>query len=217
MVQRETPKFTGITTYRDPLGRFSIRHPSDWRVFDIREGVPQTRGKPRKARTAAAKRATEENPLPVREGIGFAPDPDDLKTAFTVWASPLGQSVVAEDLAELREGVDEGLQLLEGCEIEHSEEDVLSNLIKFERIYTFHEQGAARKRKQWLLYVDTWLICLTWQGSSPELYQHWFAMANYSFLTFELPTELWFATDRTLSSTRGGASAKVEEASGRSE
>ena len=81
---------------------------------------------------------------------------------------------------------------------------MLGNLIRCERIYTFREgageqgAGAVRKRKQWLLYVDTWLICLTWQGSSVAEYEYWFAMANHSFLTFELPQALWFYTDREL-------------------
>ena len=43
-----------------------------------------------------------------------------------------------------------------------------------------------RKRKQWLLYVDIWLIVLTWQGSSPEEYEYWLPMGNYAFATFNL-------------------------------
>ena len=40
---------------------------------------------------------------------------------------------------------------------------------------------AVRKRKQWLLYVDRWLQCLTWQGATARAYEYWFAMANQSF------------------------------------
>ncbi len=211
MTQRDTPKFTGISTYRDPLGRFSIRYPSDWNMFEIREGVPARRGKLRKARVANSKRlATEANPLPVREGIGFSPDPEDTHTAFTMWVSPLAEAVVAEDFAELRQGVDAGLEALEDCQVESADDDILSNLIKFERIYTFREGGETRKRKQWLLYVDTWLMCLTWQGSSPETYSYWLAMANQSFLTFELPHGLWFAVDRELAAVRAGVGAGSE-------
>ena len=63
---------------------------------------------------------------------------------------------------------------------------------------------AVRKRKQWLLYVDRWLLCLTWQGASAPAYEHWFAMANQSFLTFEIPQALWFFTDRELLATLPG-------------
>jgi hypothetical protein len=213
MSQRERPKFTGINTYRDPLGRYSVRYPSDWNTFEIREGVPARRGKPRKARLASSKRlATEENPLPVREGIGFSPDPRDGHTALTMWVSPLDEAVVAEDFAELKEGVDAGLEALEECRVEHASDDILSNLLKFERIYTFREGGETRKRKQWLLYVDTWLMCLTWQGSTPDAYAYWYAMANHSFLTIELPQALWFATDRDLAAARTGDAVKTSDA-----
>ena len=202
MTQRETPKFTGTTQYRDPLGRFSFWYPSDWGTFEIKQGVPATRGKKSRARVTAAKRATEENPLPVREGFGVAPNADDPNTSFTCWVSPLAERVVAEDFAELKAGVDEGFAALDGCAVEKTEDDLLSNLIKFERVYTFRQEGALRKRRQWLLYVDTWLMCLTWQGSSLEEYQYWLAMANYCFNTFQLPEALWFATDRSLSGVR---------------
>jgi hypothetical protein len=209
--QRETPKFTGVTTYRDPLGRFSIRYPSDWATFEIRDGLPplskraqralQTReGRARQTAKvlATARKANEAQPIPAREGFGFAPNPADPHTSFTVWVSPLAERVVAEDLPELKAGVDAGLAALQQCRIEAAQDDTLSNLVKFERIYTFHDGEATRKRKQWLLYVDTWMMCLTYQGSSPEEFQYWYAMANQSFFGFELPYELWFMTDRDL-------------------
>jgi hypothetical protein len=139
-----------------------------------------------------------------REGIGFAPNVQDPATVFTVWVSPLPANVVAEDLEELREGVEAALQALEDCHVDVATENVFGNLIRFERVYTFRERqgpddpGAIRKRKQWLLYVDRWLLCLTWQGSNEEEYDYWFAMANQTFLTFEIPEALWFATDREL-------------------
>jgi hypothetical protein len=200
--QRETPKFTGTTQYRDPLGRFSFWYTTDWATIEISEGAPKARGKKSKARVAAAKRATEENPLPVREGFGAAPNADDPHTSVTCWVSPLAEKVVAEDFAELKQGVDDGLAALEDCTVELRQDDVLSNLVKFERVYTFRQNGELRKRRQWLLYVDTWVMCLTWQGSTPEEYKYWLAMANYSFQTFQLPEALWYATDRTL--TRAG-------------
>lgn len=206
MNRRETPTFTGISTHRDRLGRFSIRYPSDWHTYEIKEGRPPKRQRSRKARRGpqdegAARpttAATAEEPLPVREGFGFAPDPADPHTSFSVWVSPLGESVVAEDLDVLRAGAETGLEALDDCRVERAADDVLSNLVKFERIYTFREGGTVRKRKQWLLYVDTWLMCLTWQGSSPEAYHYWYSMANHSFQGFELPQALWFATDRDL-------------------
>ena len=170
MTERRPPCFTGVSTYLDPLGRFSFRYPTDWHRFAL-EG---------------------------REGVMFAPNPEDLQTAFTAWVTALEHGVVAEDLENLRHGVREGLAQLPDCQVEHESEVVLGNLIKFERVYAFRDGDATRKRKVWLVYADTWLIVLTWQGANPEAYDYWEAMANYSFATFQLPQALLLATDREL-------------------
>jgi hypothetical protein len=174
--KRPGPYFTGINTYRDPNGRFSVRYPTDWQPFEL-EG---------------------------REGMMFVPNPDDMQTALAIWAAPLEHPAVAEDLRELRAGVDEGLRALAECHVESETDEALDNLIRFERVYTFREDGAIRKRKLWLLYASTWQIVLLWQASSLEEYDYWFAMANYSFLTFDLPQALLFATDRGLVGQRPG-------------
>src|SRR5712692_9984209 len=143
MAERPPPRFVGVDTYKDPLGRFSFRFPTDWVRFSP----------------------------PDREGVMFSTPKGDPFTSLSVWVSKLDESVVAEDLDDLRNGVNEGLSELPDCQVESEYEDVLSNLIKFERVFTFREYGAMRKRKLWLLYVDVWLIVLTWQGSSPEEYE----------------------------------------------
>jgi len=170
MTQRPPPRFTGVTTYQDPKGRYSLRFPTDWQRYDL-EG---------------------------REGIRYAPRTDDPDTWFTAWVSKLEEKVVAEDLDDLKAGVQEGLEQLTDCVVASESDVVLGNLIKFERIFTFRENGAIRKRTVWLLYVDVWLISLTWQGSSEEEYEYWLPMANYAYATFNLPEALWFATDRDL-------------------
>jgi hypothetical protein len=195
-----------------------VRYPTGWYTFEIRseeplagEAAPEGGGGEAETGEVAAEEAQLPADVAGREGIGFAPEPSDPFTVFTVWASPLGQPVVAEDLETLRVGVDEGLSQLAECRIEEASEMVLGNLIRFERIYSFLDSaapdrpegspGVVRRRKQWLLYVDRWLICLTWQGATPEAYEYWFAMANHSFLTFELPQALWFFTDREMLTT----------------
>lgn len=168
--ERQPPRFYGVITYKDPQGRFSLRFPTTWPQVEL-EG---------------------------REGVRALPNPEDPDTSFTVWVSPLDTHVIAEDLDELKTGVEDGLAALDGCEVELVNDVVLGNLLKFERVFTFKENGATRKRRQWLLYVDTWLMVLTWQGSDPVEYEYWLAMANYSFATFNLPEALWFFTDREL-------------------
>ena len=170
--QRRPARFIGINTYNDPKGRFTFRYPTDWQQFDLADD---------------------------REGVMFAPEAGDPETRFSVWISLLDEQVVAEDLEDLRLGVNEGLSSLAECKVESESEVVLGNLIKFERIFTFRENGATRKRKLWLLYVDKWLMVVTWQGATEEDYEHWFPLANYTFNTFNLPEALWFSTDRDLS------------------
>jgi hypothetical protein len=174
MTERPRPRFRGVTTYLDPLGRFTVRYPTDWYQFKLEEE---------------------------RDGVMFSPEANNPQTWFSIWSSELAETAVAEDLDLLRDGIDEGLAQLPECTIESASEAVYDNLLKFERIYTFRDGDAIRKRKVWLLYVAKWLIVLTWQGSSVEEYHYWLSMGNYSFATFTLPPELWFATDRNLNAT----------------
>jgi hypothetical protein len=173
--KRQPPRFSGVIVHKDRLGRFSIRHATDWDAF-VFDG-------------------TDEGG---QDGILFRPNPDDLQTFFNVWVRELEQGIVAEDLEDLREGMQEGLKQLPGIEIERFTEVVLDNLIKFEIVYSFCEGEATLKRLTWVLYADRWQFMLTWQGSSPAEYDYWLAMANYSFATFELPQALMFATDREM-------------------
>jgi photosystem II reaction center protein PsbP len=187
MAPRRPARFTGISTYSDPKGRFTFRYPTDWHRFDLADD---------------------------REGVMFAPEAEDPETRFSVWISSLDEHVVAEDLEDLRIGVNEGLSNLAECKVESESETILGNLIKFERIFTFRENAATRKRRLWILYVDKWLMVVTWQGASEEDYEHWLGMANYSFNTFNLPEALWFSTDRDLSGLLGNAAqvSKTSEA-----
>ena len=175
MTQRPRPRFTGVDTYIDPVGRFSFRYPIDWHKFEL-----------------------EEN----RDGVMYSPEATDPQTYFAVWATLLDPPVVAEDQEDLRIGIQEGLAGLPEIKIESESEAVFGNLLKFERIFTFKDGEATRKRKLWLLYVDKWQIVVTYQGATPEEYQHWLSMGNYAFHFFTIPPELWFATDRDLSGVK---------------
>jgi hypothetical protein len=165
--ERRPAHFVGVTTYQDPKGRFSVRVPTDWLQLALLD----------------------------QEGAQFRPEPEDPYTYLMVWVKTLEASVVADDLADLREGVKDGLAQLAEVQIEGESELVLGNLIRFERVFTCREDGATRKRRIWMLYVDKYVIALTWQGATLEDYEHWLAMANYSYATFTLPQWLWFASD----------------------
>jgi hypothetical protein len=171
MTKRPPPRYYGVRTYRDPKGRFSFHYPNTWHEFELSDD---------------------------REGVLVSPENEDPQTWFSVWVSRLDINVVAEDLEDLRVGVDEGLAALPECQIETASEESLGNLVKFERIFTFQESGVTRKRKMWMLYVDTWLMVVTYQGANEEEYAYWLPMGNYAFFRFDIPEALWFATDRDL-------------------
>lgn len=169
MEERQPPRFTGVRMYNDPKGRFSLRHPTTWAQSDLDED---------------------------REGVMWIPNVEDLDTNLSIWVSKLEMPVVAEDKDDLQEGVKQGLASLQGVEMEKEDVITLGDLVKFELIYTYRQGERTLKRKGWILYVSEWMIVFTWQGSSVEEYEYWLAMANYSFATFNIPEELWFATDR---------------------
>lgn len=178
MSEQQRPRFYGVHTYDDPLGRFRFRYPSGWRQFAL------------------------DNE---RDGVMYAP-PDDVDPAsdspatyFAVWINKLDTKVTAEDLDDVVGGLDAGLNELAGCDVTTTASEALDNLLKLERVYTFAEDGGAvRQRRLWVLYADTWQYVVSFQGASPDRYDYWLPMGNYAFATFTLPEALWFATDRTL-------------------
>ncbi|GAB4114455.1 MAG: hypothetical protein Fur005_46410 [Roseiflexaceae bacterium] len=168
---RPTPKFTGVDTYRDPKGRFQFRFPMNWHRYDLADK---------------------------REGVLFSPESSNPQNWFSVWITDLKEKIVAEDMPVLRKGVEQGLSQLSNVQVEYATDDTLQNLVKFERIFTFDQNGTTRKWRQWQLYVDRWLMVVTFQGETPAEYDYWFPIANHSFLNFVLPEALWYAVDRDL-------------------
>jgi hypothetical protein len=171
MTTRPTPKFVGVDTYRDGQGRYSVRFPSDWHQFDIDFG---------------------------RDGRLFSPSATNTHTYVAIWIDQLQFTAEANDATDLAEAFEKGLAQLPACTILERSDTVIGNLIKFERFYTFDDNGVTRKRKVWAMYVDKWLMVLTYQGETVDEWEHWYGMANQSFHHFVIPTELWYATDRDI-------------------
>ena len=90
MTQRPPPRFYGVGTYSDPQGRFTARYPTTWHKFELEDD---------------------------REGVLFSPEFENPQTWFSVWVSKLDEHVVAEDLEDLKLGVDEGLAQLADSKI----------------------------------------------------------------------------------------------------
>jgi hypothetical protein len=174
------PAFTGITTYRDPQGRFEFRYPAGWTRSELDDDL---------------------------DGIIVRPEEDEQNTYFAVWISSLPEAVVASDLPELRAGFDDGLAQLTDLSVESAEEKTYGNIVKLERVVSFTDKDGERpeelapgepirrKRRVWGMYVDTFQMVVVWQGRSVKEYDYWYPMGNYCFSMFKIPDELWFATD----------------------
>ncbi len=165
------PRFTGVTSFADALGRFEFRHPSDWFRSDLEGG---------------------------RDGVIVGPDPADDATHFAVAVTDLGVQVTAADSETLREGFADGIAGLPDVSVEGVQDDTYNDIVKLERTFTFAEGGVVRKRRSWALYADHWQFAVEFQGSSPAEFHYWLPMGNYCFMSFQLPLALWFATDNAV-------------------
>ena len=179
------PRFYGVATYSDHEGRFKFRVPSHWYQAELEDE---------------------------RDGMIWVPDPDDPDTHLSCWIEKLDQPVKETDLDDLRTGVEQGLSGLPNSEVVSRADDNYSNLIKFERVFTYGDPpqqtaqapfpggpgGVRRKRRSWYIYADEWAIVLAYQGATEEHYEHWLPMGNYAFATFDVAEWLWYATDRDL-------------------
>jgi hypothetical protein len=145
-----------------------FRYPSGWHVHELADG---------------------------RDGVLISPTAEEPKTWFSAWASELPGIVTAADADALREGVEEGLYRLPRVHLLSSAEQAFGNMLRFERVYSFAENGATRHRKVWMLYVYKWAIALIAQGETPEEYDHWSIMLQDCFDSFDLAPTLWFASD----------------------
>lgn len=167
-VRTGRPRFTGVTTFVDALGRYEFRHPSDWFRSELEGGL---------------------------DGVIVGPDPSDDATHFAVAVVDLGLPVVADDTETLREGFADGIAALPDVRIEDSRDDTYNDIVKLERTFTFSDGELVRKRRTWALYADHWQYTVEFQGATEAEFHYWLPMGNYCFTAFQLPMALWFATD----------------------
>lgn len=171
MEKRQKPKFHGTTAYNDPDGAFIFIYSADWRQFSLPEGM---------------------------DGILVAPEADNPQTWLSIWKSNLPEPVRGGDVEILREALQQALAELEDFNLASSSEEVIADMIKLEREFTFRQDGQTRRRKMWVLYANRTQVSIAYQGASEEDYQHWLAMANYSFHTLKLPDKIWYAPEKDL-------------------
>jgi hypothetical protein len=177
-------QFTGVDTFTDVHQRYQFRFPTDWAKYEL-DGYP--------------------------EGVMFSPYPnlESPKTFISAYAIPLEFEVVAEDMDDLTEAVNEGLHQFDAVNIEHQANDAFGNLLKFDRTFTFREGDDTRKRHTWILYVGKWQIVFAYQGETVEDFDFWLPMGNTMFFHIKIPDSFWFATDRDLNKFKDNIAQKV--------
>jgi hypothetical protein len=78
------------------------------------------------------------------------------------------------------------LSCLPGLQIESADDSQNGARLTFERVFTFQDGGAVRKRHIRLIYVGATLYSLIAQGAGEDAYTYWLSMLNYCYRTFEL-------------------------------
>ncbi|MGP3920203.1 hypothetical protein [Nonomuraea sp. 10N515B] len=167
----DVPKFTGITRYRDPRGRFSFRYPWDWHTDCLDQD---------------------------REGVMLRPDADDPDTYVAAWVSTLPADVTIGDLPELRDGFDAGLATLPERNILEAREDTVGGAVEMERTITFREGENIRQRCIRALYAGRTQLVFVYQGATRGAYAYWLPMGNYCWATLQLAEEIWYGADPEL-------------------
>jgi hypothetical protein len=150
---------TGIRVHRDVDWNYSFWRPTTWRSFHMEE----------------------------QYGFIYSPE-DDPRTGFYVSVQDLSDAlegpVTEEDLPALHEGVLEGLEGLENCEILYEKEIAKGFAVGFEFMLTFTLDGETYKRRMWLLYNDRQQFTIYGQGVPPYEYDVFHDTYGWIYSTF---------------------------------
>lgn len=156
MARQGKPAFTGLCLHEDAQRRFKFWYPDGWHRYELTQG---------------------------HEGVLYAPDCEDSSTSFAVDVKDIGVRAGEDDLADLEEAFLEGLQSLDGFELEWHDAWVAGALVGLEAKYTCRQGQATRKRWVRLLYEGTRQFHVVAQGASPEDYHYWLPMLNEMMMT----------------------------------
>lgn len=155
---QDTPSFEGLMLEQDREWQYYFWYPKGWYRYELGNG---------------------------RNGVLCSPEDEHPNTYFSVETQRLPAAALAEDIEALRQGIQEGLSQLPNLCVESTDETVADGRIVLERVFTFADGDAVRKRRIRLLYAGSTLYSLIAQGSSEQDYEHWLSMLNYCHLTFQ--------------------------------
>lgn len=157
--KKSEPIYTGIKSYPDKEGGYSVWLPSDWRKIDMVEG---------------------------RRGWVFTPNKDNFDNCFIAEKITLDYVTTPDDKDILFEGFEEGIKNFPEVEIEETNSQSGEHAIILEAKFTFSEDGQRRKRWVKSLYWGEGNLVLMAQGATVEEYEYWLPMFYNTMNTYEL-------------------------------
>jgi hypothetical protein len=153
------PAFEGLVLEQNEEWRYHFWYPKGWHRYDLADG---------------------------KSGVLCSPNARDPNTYFSVETQRMPVAARPEDVDVLRQGIEEGLASLPGLNVESADESSSGARFVFERVLTFRDGNAVRKRRIRLIYVGATLYSLIAQGEDEHAYNYWLSMLNYCYRTFEL-------------------------------
>ena len=124
-----------------------------------------------------------------RQGVLYAPHPDDWTTHFAVEIRDLGTEVTEKDLPDLEEGFRHGLQSLPDCQVAWLLHWRTEPPIILEAKYTFREGTVTRQRRSRLVYVGTRQFHVLVQGTTPADFEEWRPLLYVMLMSFGVAEE----------------------------
>ncbi len=154
------PAIQGLTWHRDQYYSFFV--PKNWQKLYWSDG---------------------------RQGVIYAPDPNDRDTVFAVDIKDLGTPITGDDLDVLAEGFFQAVEQLPDSNIETRSQKQSGKLLELHVKYQFDERGETRKRWVRLFYHETRQIALTAQGATPEAYDYWLPWFYEAMMTAKIHSQ----------------------------
>jgi len=150
------PRFTSVKLYKHPSINLSFWYPPEWRLLEAEEPDP---------------------------AVSLYPEPAEEATFVSITVQDMGEPLAEEESALLAEGVREGLENLEACQIERLETLEDAGDWCQEWVCTFLQDGTTRRRRARLFCEGQYLYSVVLQGATEERYEYWRGMMEWVMLT----------------------------------
>jgi hypothetical protein len=139
------PLLKALVAYRNPEWGYSLPRPDEWFQFEL---------------------AVEGG-----QGVLFAPDREDVRTALSIEVRDLGTEVNADDLPDLERGFLKGLRTVSRSKLHQHEAFANEFHLGVEAVQSYDDAGQRRKRWVRLLYKGSVQARLIAQGATVEEYE----------------------------------------------